>query len=309
MPKPDVSVIILARNEESSLRQSLPIIMAQQTGLSFEVIGIDSESEDRTAELFLTHGARLIRIPRTEFHHVKTRMLGVKESSGAFVVLLVGDAIPSTAHWLENLVGPLLRDPTVAAAYSRQLPRPDCVPWEARDIYSGGSPVRRIKVVDFSDPHQVQNYRNHVWEFIAFSDVSSCYRRELLERYPFNVALPEVEDQEWCKRIIDLGYAVVFEPTSVVIHSHNDSLRRLYRRYFTYGQAFAMFLEEPPDSMKRILYRAFHDAVMDWFYVAAMKDPLSRRCLWVCEAPVVRVVKRWAFSRGMRGRSGERGNA
>lgn len=306
MSKIDVSVIIVAWNEEASLRKSLPMIKAQQTALSFEVIGLVTESEDRTADLFTMYGARVITIPRSEFHHVKTRMLGVKESSGRYVVFLVGHAIPYTAHWLENLVKPLLQDPTVVSSYSRQLPEADCLPWEARDIYTGGSPVRKVKVVDFSDPYQVHNYRSHIWEFIAFSDVSSCYRRELLERYPFNPALPQVEDQEWCKRAIDLGYAVVFEPTSAVIHSHNESLKRLYRRNFIYGQAFALFLDEPPDSLVGIFYRAIHDAVMDWFYIVPLKNPLARKLLWICEAPVVRLIKRWAFSRGMREKSVEK---
>jgi rhamnosyltransferase len=307
--KTDVSIVILARNEEANLRSSLPMIKAQHTALSFEVIGLDTESEDRTADLFSLYGARVITIPRAEFHHVKARMRGLKESSGTYVVFLVGDAIPLTVHWLENLVRPLLQDPKVAASYSRQLPRDGCVPWEARDIYAGGSPVRKIKAVDFSDPYQVMNYRRHIWEFITFSDVSSCYRRELLERYPFNPALPEVEDQEWCKRAIDLGYAVVFEPASAVVHSHNDSLKRLYGRTFIYGQAFALFLDEPPDSLARIFYRAIHDAVMDWFYIVPLKAPLARKLLWICEAPVVRLIKRWAFSRGMREKSPEKADA
>ena len=306
MSKTDVSIVILARNEEANLRSSLPMIKAQHTALSFEVIGLDTESEDRTADLFSMYGARVITIPRADFHHVKARMRGLKESSGTYVVFLVGDAIPVTVHWLDNLVRPLLQDPKVAASYSRQLPRDGCVPWEARDIYGGGSPVRKIKAVDFSDPYQVMNYRRHIWEFITFSDVSSCYRRELLERYPFNPALPEVEDQEWCKRAIDLGYAVVFEPTSAVVHSHNDSLKRLYGRTFIYGQAFALFLDEPPDSLLRVFYRAIHDAVMDWFYIVPLKDPLARKLLWICEAPVVRFIKRWAFSRGMREKSPEK---
>lgn len=306
MSKIDISVIILARNEEVNLRRSLPIIQAQQTALSFEVIGLDTESEDSTADLFTMYGARVIMIPKSEFHHVRTRMLGVKESSGTYVIFLVGDAIPETVHWLDNLVRPLLQDSKVAASYSRQFPKAGCVPWEARDIYGGGSPVRKIKVVDFSDPYQVMNYHRHLWEFIAFSDVSSCYRRELLERYPFNAALPEVEDQEWCKRAIDLGYAVVFEPSSAVVHSHNDSLKSLYRRNFIYGQAFALFLNESPDSAKQIFFRAVQDAVADWFYIILLKDRLAKRLVWICKAPAVRFIKRWAFRRGMREKSIEK---
>ena len=300
----DVSIIILARNEEPNLRESLPLICSQKTALSYEIVGIDTESEDATQELFRRYGAKTISIKRSDFHHVRTRMLGVKESRGAYVVFLVGDAIPYTENWLENLVKPLLQDASVAASYSRQLPRPGCYPWEARDIYAGGSPVRRVKSVDFADPFQAQNYRNHIWDFIMFSDVSSCYRRDLLERFPFNETLPEVEDQEWCKRAIEEGYAVVFEPTSVVIHSHNDTWRRLYQRNVIYGQAFASFLELRPDPLKKVIFRAAHDAAADLFYIAGEPVGLGRKLGWMAQSPIVRLIKRWAFTQGVRSKTG-----
>ena len=300
----DASIIILARNEAHNLQESLPLIRAQKTGLSYEIIGIDTESEDGTAELFRRHGAKIISIKKSDFHHVRTRMLGVKECRSTYIVFLVGDAIPYTDYWLENLVKPLLQDPLIAASYSRQLPRPGCYPWEARDIYAGGSAVRRVKSVDFGDPFQVQNYRNHIWDFIMFSDVSSCYRREVLERLPFNESLPEVEDQEWCKRAIEQGYAVVFEPTSVVVHSHNDTWRRLYRRNLVYGQAFASFLELSPDPFKKVMFRAARDSAADLFYIAGEGVNLGMKLRWMAQSPVVRFIKRWGFNRGVRSKTG-----
>lgn len=300
----DVSIVILARNEAPHLAVSLPIIRDQKTALSFEVLGIDTESEDETVALFQRYGARTISIARSEFHHVRTRMLGVKESRGTYIVFLVGDAIPYTENWLENLVKPLLQDTSVAASYSRQLPKPGCYPWEARDICAGGSPVRRVKSVDFADPFQAQNYRNHTWDFIMFSDVSSCYRRDLLERFPFNETLPEVEDQEWCKRAIEQGYAVVFEPTSVVIHSHNDTWRRLFRRNFIYGQAFASFLELRPDPIKKVIFRAAYDTAADTFYIAGAPASVGRKLGWMLRSPIVRLIKRWAFNQGVKSKTG-----
>lgn len=295
----DVSIIILARNEALNLQTSLPAIRAQKTGLSFEIIGIDTESEDGTRELFRQYGAKVLSITQSDFHHVRTRTLGVKESCGAYVVFLVGDAIPYTDRWLDNLVKPLLDDDSVAASYSRQLPRPGCYPWEARDIYAGGSPVRRVKSVEFGDPYEAQLYRDHIWDFIMFSDVSSCYRRELLERFPFDESLPEVEDQEWCKRLIEQGFAVVFEPTSVVVHSHNDGWRQLHRRNFVYGQAFASFLPLRPDPFRTILLRAAHDAAADLFYIAGEPGSIGRKLCWMAQSPIVRFIKRWAFNHGV----------
>jgi len=40
------------------------------------------------------------------------------------------------------------------------------------------------------------------------------------------------EDQQFARDIIDAGYTVVYQPDSVVIHSHRYSLPTAFRRYF-----------------------------------------------------------------------------
>ena len=46
--RPRASVIVVARDEEANLAQCLAAVMAQRTEWPFEVIVVDSGSQDRT---------------------------------------------------------------------------------------------------------------------------------------------------------------------------------------------------------------------------------------------------------------------
>jgi rhamnosyltransferase len=296
----EASLIIFTRNQAEIVERALSAISRQKASVRFEVIGFDTESDDGTPQVFRRYGARVVSVRRDEFHHVRTRLRSLNEASGKFVVFLVGDAVPADEHWLEGLLRPLIEDPQVAAVYSRQLPAADCVPWEARDIYLGCSVVREVKQVDWSEPAEVENYRKHQWKFISFSDVSACYRQELLRALPIPEALPEVEDQYWCKCLLERGHRVVLEPTSLVIHSHNHSLRQLYRRHVTFGRCFATFMDAQAQPIHKLLIRTVENSVGDLFFIAGGKTNWLRKCKWAVQAPVMRFAKLYGLHQGFR---------
>jgi rhamnosyltransferase len=296
----DVSIVILARNEAHNLARSLPLVADQKFEGTYELIGIDTDSDDATPELLHKHGARIFKVSHSDFHHVRTRLFGIAQARAPFVVFLVADAFPINEFWLQALVQPLLDDPLVAATYSRQLPAPGCVPWEARDILAGGSVVREVKQVDWSNPFAIENYHKHFWKYIAFSDVSSCYRKELLKDIPIPEGLSEVEDQYWCKCLLEKGYKIILEPTSIVVHSHNDSMRRLYKRQKMYGRCFAIFSDAQPERLSRLVCHALEASVNDLFFDIARRDGgVLARLKWAIQIPLVRFVKRLGYRQGI----------
>jgi rhamnosyltransferase len=299
---PEISIVLLTYNGDIHLGEVLTSVFAQKARFRYEVIAIDSGSSDGTLEILKKHPVRVIQIPNEEFGHGRTRNLGVQNASGEYVVFLTQDATPTNENWLENLVRSVAEDPRVAGAYSRQIPRPDCNPWEARDISIGAGPVSALKRVDFEDPFQRDTYRAYQSRFISFSNVSSCIRRSVLASLRFSENIVMVEDQEWCKRAIESGYTIIYEAASVVYHSHNHSLEMNYRRHFDYGASLREFAPIPMTLRNVFLYTTF-EAIGDFgFMLRQRRDKLST-LKWMIKSPLVRFSMRYGLYRGLRGRA------
>lgn len=135
MNMPDVSIIIPVKNGARYLEEVLQGIYAQQTRHVYEVIVIDSGSNDRSLEIAAGFPARVARIRPEEFNHGGTRNLGGKlaHPDSRYLVYLTQDATPLPG-WLEYLIAPLEEEMQVAGAFSRHVPRPDCNPILARQM-------------------------------------------------------------------------------------------------------------------------------------------------------------------------------
>ena len=63
-----------------------------------------------------------------------------------------------------------------------------------------------------------------------FNNVASCVRRSVFAQ----VSFPRIdfgEDLAWGVRMLELGHAIVYQPASVVVHSHATHLAEDYRRH------------------------------------------------------------------------------
>ena len=222
-PPPTASVMIPVFNAARFLPGIFRALAAQRPRPPAEIILVDSMSADGTAALADGQpGVR--RIPIANFSHGRARNLGAREARGDVLVMLSQDALPCGENWLAELLAPFA-DERVAAAYSRQIPRPDANPMERYFLethFPAGEPVRRAK----------QGNETLTLEKVFFSNVSSAVRRELLLKHPFDETLIMSEDQQLSRDLMEQGYAVVYAPASVVIHSHNYTLGVVFRRYF-----------------------------------------------------------------------------
>jgi len=227
-----VSIIIPTCNGMPLLGRVLDGILAQQCSLPFDLFCVDSESTDGTWEELERRGLARLRIRRSEFNHGKTRNLAFGRTCGELLVSTVQDATPADPFWLQGLVDALLSAPEVAGAYSRQLPYDTANPFiklRIRNWVAGRSErvVQRLpegrSLKDLAPLEQLA--------VCAFDDVSSIMRRSVWERQP----LPERrfgEDLAWAREIIRTGGTIVYEPASTVIHSHDTTPLREFRRIY-----------------------------------------------------------------------------
>lgn len=217
----DISIIIPAKDEAQNIARCLESIFRQKVSFSFEVMVIDSGSSDNTTGIVrLFPGVKLVEIPPETFGHGRTRNLGAEMTTGDVIIYLNADAIPVDDRWLYHLAAPLLDGPDkdLAGVFSRHLPKTNCHLYMVRDLLK-------------SMPGDRPEVRTHasVLDFMVFSTVSCAIRRDLWRSDPFQDDILIAEDQQWARRILEKGYKILYQPASMVYHSHNYSTRELYR--------------------------------------------------------------------------------
>jgi len=222
-----ISIVIPVRNGGPDLVRCLDAIALQRIDDEVEVVVVDSESTDGSRARAERAGALVESIPASEFHHGRTRNLGARLASGDTLVFTSQDAYAANASWLARLTAPLRDDERVAGVYGRQLPHDDASPPEQYflDFLYGPTPRRQ----------QMWAEDELSFEATLFSNVSSAMPRRTWEDYPFSENVVMSEDQEWSRRVLLHGYAVVYEPGAVVHHSHSYTVTGALRRFFDSG--------------------------------------------------------------------------
>lgn len=232
-------MVIPVLNAAGPLPALLEALATQHPSPPDEIVLVDSLSTDDTRRIALAH-AHMRVVPLERFSHGRARNLGAQEATGAIIVLMTQDAMPADRNWLAALLAPLA-DPQVAAVYSRQVPRPDAPPTEKFFLayhFPPGPPLRRVRPAG----------RSPTLADVFFSNVSAAVRREVLLHHPFDEALIMSEDQQFARDLILAGYTIVYQPSSVVVHSHRYSLGTAFRRYF--DSVYSLTLIFPAHDLK-----------------------------------------------------------
>jgi rhamnosyltransferase len=220
MEEPRASIVLRSFNEGWALRDTLAALQAQNHR-NWELIVFDSGSTDGSVELIRQAQPRhFVQLLPHEYRPGRVLNQGMRLASQDRVIFLNADATPQGADWLGPLVA-ALADPGVAAAFSRQIPRPDCAAPFARD-YERCFGYHR---------------ESAQWDHF-FSMVSSGLRRDVWARRGFSETLQYSEDDEYTRWCRSEGYDIRYCPNSSVMHSHNYTPRQAYKRSF--GEAWAL---------------------------------------------------------------------
>jgi rhamnosyltransferase len=224
---PVISVVIPVKNGGECFARCLDGIRSQEIHDEVEIIVIDSGSVDGSVEAARHRGARVHQIPAHQFSHGASRNLGARLSSGQLLVFLSQDAIPVGSRWLANLTEPLGQDRMVAGVYGRQLPNADAIPPESYFLNFLYGPEPRRQTASSALELSMAT--------TLFSNVNSAMSRSMWERFSFVEDIVMSEDQEWSCRVLLAGFAIAYEPTAAVRHSHNYSIGDAFRRFFDSG--------------------------------------------------------------------------
>ena len=221
-----ISVIIPVRNAAAQLGAQLEALRTQSLRPD-EIIIVDTESSDGTADIALRHGAVLLAINHEEFDHGATRNFAAHKAKGDILVFFTQDSLPADNRTIELLCA-CFGDPGVGAAYGRQLPRP------------GAGPIgAHARLFNYPETGYVRS-RADAGRFglkTAFiSNSFAAYRRAAFLQaggFPSDTILSE--DMCAAGKMLLAGWRIAYAAEARVFHSHDYGIVEEFRRYFDIG--------------------------------------------------------------------------
>lgn len=210
---PKASVIIRAKNEARFIGETLQAL-ANQSERDHEVILVDSGSTDGTLDIARHFKVTIIEIRPEDFTYGYALNVGMREARGEYLVSLSAHSTPVDDGWLSSALAGFT-DRLVAGVYGREIPRPDASFADWFGAWISGT---------------LSTKPNRLTSGMGFSNRNSAVRRSVWLNVPFDERLPGAEDLAWARTIHRLGYAITYQPSMAVYHSHRESLPKLLRR-------------------------------------------------------------------------------
>ena len=243
----EIAIIMRSMNEQPFAERSLQALM-HQSRQDFVLYNVDTGSEDETFEIVKQYNQNpdnIFQIRPDEY--VPGRVLNdmCARTTEPIIVFLNADAIPLDEYWLDKLVKPLFEE-EADAAFSKQIPR--------NDAYF---------IVKY-DYNRAYDKKNIAKSEHFFSAVSCAIKRELWENHNFYTE-GIAEDLAWSIESKNDGARIQFVDDAIVEHSHNYTLKQLYKRHYHHGAAYSQILNKRPELAKQFMTLMSHLA-RDLFY-------------------------------------------
>lgn len=183
--------------------------------INFEIIVVDDASVDETSKMLEVISGISVIINQENLGFIRSCNIGASEAKGQFLCFLNNDT-RILDGWLENLLSAIEEDETVGAVGSKLI-YPDGRLQEAGGIIwqdaSGWNYGR------FNSPDEPEY--NYVREVDYCSGASLLVRKELFQSlggFSETFVPAYYEDTDVCFSIRKLGYKVLYQPKSEIIH-------------------------------------------------------------------------------------------
>lgn len=247
MKQPKTPVTIIMRTKDSAwvVHQALAGLFSQRD-VDFKLLIVDSGSRDKTLDIVRRYPCEIMEIERGSYFPGKVLNQAVAKAETEIVLFQNSDVVPLTEYSVARLVAAFDNEKT-AAAFGRQVPRPEAHAW-----------VRRDYEVSFPEVGPAPSW-------MKFSLPLAGFRKSIWKLRPFYEDAWASEDTEWGNWASEHSYRIEYVPEAVVMHSHNYSLREISGRRFVEGEADA-FIYGGNCPAWAIAPRALKSITKDWLY-------------------------------------------
>ncbi len=277
-----LSVIITHYKTLSVLKLCLGAIEKSCSGIEYEVIVSDSESDFENDEKIKEKFPKTIFIPFKEnVGYAKLVNAGIKIAKGEFILILNADIIPKD-NSIKTLIGFLEKNPGAGIVGPQLLNFDESAqssafryysPWTVvcRRTFLGKTPWGKSEIDKFLLKEKLEKIKNGSIDSIS---VDWLMGSALMAR---NEAIKKVglldesffmyfEDVDWARRFWENGYKVVFFPKAQMYHYHykaSDKGRGVWDLFFNrqtrihFLSALKYFWKYTDNKMKGVFKKAF----------------------------------------------------
>lgn len=239
MNTPDLSIVIVEWNTIDLLRDCLRSVYENCTGLEVEVVVVDNASVDGSPEMVEAEFPWVIQIRNTENRgFAAANNQGFERCTGRHVLLLNSDTYV-LGGVLKQSVAYLDSHPNVGAMGCRVL-NPDrtmqrtCSMWpRLLDLFFMSSGLWKLKRPRIFGRYQMTHWKRNSEREVEV--ISGCYlmvRQSVLEQVgPLDEDFFFFgEETDWCRRMRDAGWRLMFAPVGEIVHYGSASARKLNHR-------------------------------------------------------------------------------
>jgi glycosyltransferase involved in cell wall biosynthesis len=222
--RPDcVSVVVPARNEGAHIGALVSALLGQAApGVEVEVIVVDDNSSDGTAEIAEGAGARVVRLPsELSGNPAAGRNRGAAVSRGDPIIFLDADCMPAPG-WL--------------SAYLEAHQRGEIVVGGSLDLPAGLSPTARC---DYYCGWYLVHSRRPAGPVPHHPPPNLSVRREAFlstagftEQQPYSYTN---EERAWQAELRRRGHRIWFEPKARAFHENRPGFGQLLRRNYRWA--------------------------------------------------------------------------
>jgi len=233
--KPQFGVIVPTYNPGREAWAKWVQALQSQNCKPMQVVVVDSGSTDGSLELSQQAGFTVLHTKTQDFNHGATRQWALEQGflnpqptpPPDFIVFLTQDAILANPNALEELLQ-AFQDPQIAAAYGRQLPKPEAHWLEAH--------TRSFNYPDASRTVKLQDKASLGIKACFLSNSFAAYRLQaLMAQGGFPAHLPLGEDTFTAAKLLLSGQSLRYQANAAVYHSHNYNGLQDFQRMFDTG--------------------------------------------------------------------------
>ena len=225
---PRLTIVLLTLNEAANIQRCLDSLRTQ-TVQDFVVIVIDAASDDGTVDIVRREGGDLpmpltLEASSRRLPIGEARNLGVRMAQTPYVAFLSADA-ELDPRWVGQALTHL---EDAGMVFGRQVHMPH--------RWTTGAAVRGLRY------HFPRKATAHPLRYA--SNVAAAYRRDILQRHPFDPWANAAEDLLLAERGAADGHHAVYDPHMLVLHHDVDTFRAEWQKSVREGHGWGLYAQE-----------------------------------------------------------------